>query len=56
MKKNRHTVHVRNEGLRRNKEEKNILQTIKRRMAECIGHILFRVRFLKEGKIKERIE
>jgi len=56
MEKNRQTVHVRNEVLRRIKEEKNILQTMKRRTADCIGQILLRIRFLKEGKTKERIE
>ena len=41
------------------KEERNILQTIKRREANCIGHILRRDCLLKqviEGKIIRRIE
>ena len=44
---------VRNEVLNRFKEETNILQTIKRRKANWIGHILRRNCFLKhiiEGK------
>jgi len=41
------------------KEERNILQTIKRRKAKWIGHMLHRNCLLKhliEGKIKGRIE
>jgi hypothetical protein len=47
---------VRNEVLQRIKEERNILQTIKRRTVNWIGHSLLRNCFLKEGKIKGRIE
>jgi hypothetical protein len=51
---------VRNEEvLQRVKEEKNILQTIKRRKADWIGHILRRNCILKhiiDGKIAGRIE
>jgi NAD-specific glutamate dehydrogenase len=47
---------MRNEVLQRIKEETNILQTIKRRMVNWIGHILRTNCFLKEGKIKGRIE
>jgi hypothetical protein len=53
------TDHVRNGVLKRVKEERNILQTIKRRMANWIGHILRRNCLLKhviEGKIEGRIE
>ena len=48
-----------NEVLQRVKEERNILQTIKRRKANSIGHILRRNCLLKhiiEGKMDERIE
>jgi hypothetical protein len=44
--------------LHRVKEERNILNTIKRRNAKWIGHILRRNCLLKHvigGKIKERI-
>jgi hypothetical protein len=44
--------------LRRVKEEKNVLHTIKRRKANWIGHNLLRNCLLKhviEGKIEERI-
>jgi hypothetical protein len=47
------------EVLQRVKEERNILQTIKRRNAKWIGHILRRNCLLKhviEGKIEGRIE
>ena len=47
------------EVLKTVKEERNILQTIKRREANCIGHILRRDCLLKqviEGKIIRRIE
>jgi hypothetical protein len=47
---------VRNEGvLRRIKEERNILQTVKGRKADWIGHILRRNCLLKqvfEGKVE----
>jgi hypothetical protein len=49
---------VRNEGLHRVQEKKNILHTIKRRKVNWIGHILRRNCLLKqfiEGKIQERI-
>ena len=52
------TDHVRNEELRTVKEERNILQTIKRR-ANWIGHIVCRNCLMKhiiEGKIEERTE
>jgi hypothetical protein len=47
------------EILLRVKEERNILQTIKRRKANWIGHILRRncpLKHVIEGKIEERIE
>jgi hypothetical protein len=50
---------VRNEVLQRAKEERNILQTIKRRKANRIGHILRKKCFLKHfigGKIEGRTE
>jgi hypothetical protein len=53
------TDRVRNELLQRVKEERNILQTTKRRKANWIGHILRRNSFLEhfiEGKIEGRIE
>jgi hypothetical protein len=54
------TDRVRNEEvLHRVKEERNILHTINRRKADCIGHILHRKCLLThviEGKIKRRIE
>jgi hypothetical protein len=60
MEKISWTDHVRNEEvLQRVKEENNILQTIKRRKANWIGHILHRNCLLKhiiEGKIVGRIE
>jgi hypothetical protein len=46
------------EVLHRVKEERNTLQTIKRRKGNCIGHILRRNCLLKhviEGKIEGRI-
>jgi hypothetical protein len=50
------TDHLRNEiVLERVKEERNILQTIKRRKANCINHILGRKCLLK-GVIVENIE
>jgi hypothetical protein len=42
MEKISWTYHVRNEVLQTVKEERNILQTIKRRNANWIGHILHR--------------
>jgi hypothetical protein len=60
MKKIRWTDRVRNEEvLHRVKEDRNSLQTIKRRKANWIGHILCRNCFLKhviEGKLEGRIE
>jgi hypothetical protein len=47
------------EELQRVKEERNILQTIKTRKANLIGHMLHRNCLLKhviDGKIKGRIE
>ena len=51
--------HVRNEVLQRGKEERNILHTIKRRMASLLGHILrrnCRLKHVIEGMIKKGIE
>jgi hypothetical protein len=60
MKKISWTDRVRNEELlHRVKEERNILDTIKRRKANWIGHILRRNCLLKhmiEGKLEGRIE
>jgi hypothetical protein len=60
MEKISWTDRVRNEEvLRRVKEERNILHTIKRRKANWIGRILRRNCFLKhviEGKLEGRIE
>jgi hypothetical protein len=54
------TDRVRNEEvLHRVKEERNIVRKIKRRKANCIGHILRRNCLLKhvtEGKLEGRIE
>jgi hypothetical protein len=53
------TDRVRNEVLHSVKEERNILQTIKRRKATWIGHILHRNCLLKhiiEGNIDRKIE
>jgi hypothetical protein len=54
------TAHVRNEEvLQRVKDERNILQTMKRRNANRIGHILCRNWLLKhvaEGKLEGSIE
>ena len=54
------TDRVRNEEvLRRVKEEKNIIHTVKRRKANWIGHIFCRNCLMKhiiEGKIEGRIE
>jgi len=59
MEKISWTNHVRNEEvLQRVKEERNILQTIKRRKTNWIGHILCGNCFLKqvvEGNIVEMI-
>jgi hypothetical protein len=60
MEKISWTDHVRNEEvLQRAKEERNILQTIKRRKANWIGHISRRNSLLKhviEGNMEGRIE
>jgi len=51
--------HVRNEEVLQRVEERNIVQTIKRRNAKLIGHILCRYCLLKhfvEGRIDGRIE
>jgi hypothetical protein len=60
MEKISWTIFVRKEEvLQRVKEDRNILQTIKTRKANLIGHILHKNCFLKhviEGKIKGRIE
>jgi len=50
--------HIKNGVLHRVKGKRNILQTIKGRKANCIGHILCRNCHLKhvEGKINVRIE
>jgi hypothetical protein len=60
MEKISWTDRVRNEEvLHRVKEERNIVHTIKRRKANCIGHMLRRNCLLKhviEGKIEGRIE
>jgi len=53
------TDHVRNEVLQRVKEERNALQTIKRRKANLNDHILRRNCFLKHiiyGKVEGRID
>ena len=54
------TDHVRNEEvLRKDKKERNVLQTIKRKKANSIGHIFNRNCLLKrviEGKIDRRVE
>jgi len=54
------TDRVRNEKvLQRVNEERNILHTIKKRKANCIGHILRRNSSRKhviEGMVEERIE
>jgi hypothetical protein len=45
--------------LQRVKEDRNMLQTIKRRKANCIGHMLRRnclLRHVIEGKIEGRLE
>ena len=60
MEKISWTNHVRNEEvLLRVNEQRNILHEIRKRKANCIGHILRRNCLLKqviEGKIKEQIE
>ena len=54
------TDRVRNEEVfHRTKEERNVLQTIKRRKVNWIGHILNRNCLLKlviEEKVEERVE
>jgi hypothetical protein len=60
MEKISWTDHVRNvEVLHRDKEERNIIHTVKRRKANWIGHILCRNCALKriiEGKAEKGIE
>jgi hypothetical protein len=60
MEKTSWTVRVRNEEvLRRDKEDRNIIHTLKRRKGDWIGHILRRNYLLKhviKGKIEEGIE
>jgi hypothetical protein len=56
---NRWNDRVRSEVLQRVKEERNILPTIKRKKANCIGHIMRRNCLLKratEGKTEEKLE
>jgi hypothetical protein len=55
VEENSWTDRVRKEALRRDKEERNILHTVKRRRDNWIGHILRRNCVLKhviEGKIR----
>jgi len=50
---------VKNEVLHSQKEERNILNTIKQRKTNCIGHILCRnclPKHVIEGEIERRIE
>jgi hypothetical protein len=60
MEKISQTDHVRyEEVLHTVKEERNILHTLNRRKANCIGHILHRNCLLKhviEGRLQGRIE
>jgi len=59
MEKSSWTDHVRNEVFLRAKEQRNILHEIRKRKANCIGHILRRSCLLQqviEGKIKGVIE
>jgi hypothetical protein len=46
---------INEEALRTVQEERNILQTIKRRKANWIGHICL-LKHVTEGKLKGRIE
>jgi hypothetical protein len=58
MEKIRWTDCVKNEEVLHRVEERNILNTIKKRKANWIGHILYRNYLLKhviEGKIEERM-
>ena len=53
------TDHERKEALQRFKEERNIPQTIKRRKAKWVGHILYRnclLKYVRKGNIEGRIE
>jgi len=55
----RWTDRVRSEVLQGVRKEKNILQTITRKKANWIGHILRRscvLKYVIEGKIERRIE
>ena len=59
MKKMSWTSRVKNEVLQGAKEERNIVHTIKRRNAKCIGQILRRnclLRHVIEGRIKGKTE
>jgi hypothetical protein len=60
VKQNCWTDPVRNEeALQRAKEERNIIQTIKRGKAKWIGHILSRnclLKHINEGRIEGRIK
>jgi hypothetical protein len=59
MEKASWTNRVRDEVLPRVQEERNILQTIKRRKASWIGHVLCSsclLNYVTEGKIEGRIE
>jgi hypothetical protein len=59
MEKISWTNYVRNEVLQRVKKERNVLQKIKRRRANWIGHILGRncsIKHIIEGKVEGRIE
>ena len=59
MEKISWTDHVRNEVLLRVNQQRNILHEIRKRKANCIGHILRRNCLLQqviEGKIKGQIE
>jgi hypothetical protein len=59
MEKISWTDRVKNEVLHRVKEEANILQTVKTRTVNWIGHILRRnylLNYVIEGKIKGRVE
>ena len=59
MDKMRWTDRVRNEELHRVRGERNVVQTIKRRMAISFGHIFRRGCLLKhvnEGKYRGKIE
>jgi hypothetical protein len=59
VEKSRWTDRVRSEVLQGVRKERNILQTITRKKANWIGHILRRscvLKYVIEGKIEGRIE